>query len=230
MIIVIKHISVEGPGTLGKFLENAGRQFNTVELDTGDKLPDDLSKIEAVISLGGPMNVYEEDEHPFLKDEDIFLKKAIEREIPILGICLGAQLLAKAAGAEVKKAPEKEIGWYRLRLTDEGENDRLFKGIGKEFSVFQWHEDTFQIPKGASLLATSNTCKNQAFRLGKNAYGLQFHIEVDDKMIENWSNEYLKKEEKMLIDYYKIKGKFNTSASRIYNNFNEHILDTKRQV
>jgi len=233
VILVIKHISIEGPGTAGDFFEDKGRKIRTIELDRGQDLPPDLSKIEAVILLGGPMNVYEEGKYPFLKDEDAFLKKAIRENVPTLGICLGAQLLAKACGVKVKKAKEKEIGWYKVSSTDEGRKDPLLAGIASEFDAFQWHEDTFEIPSDAALLATSNSCRNQAVRFCKNIYGLQFHIEVTGSMIKDWVKEYTEssdprsqqRDRRMLAQYTKVKEKFNKVADLIYRNF-ETLMKT----
>ncbi len=196
MILIIKHIAIEGPGVIGEFLLNTGFDLWAINLPKGAKLPVSLSGIEAVVSLGGPMNVYEDDKYPFLKAEDAFLKRMLKANIPFLGLCLGAQLLAKACGAKVKKSPQKEVGWYKINLTEKGRRDPLFKGFSKDFQVFQWHEDMFEIPRGGALLAESETCVNQAFRMGENAYGLQFHIEVTPDMVESWINEYTKGQSK----------------------------------
>jgi GMP synthase-like glutamine amidotransferase len=136
------------------------------------------------------MNVYEEDLYPFLREEDLFIKEAIQRGKHILGICLGSQLIAKALGAKVSKAPVKEIGWYDVSLTKIGSQDLLFSNLPKTFSVFQWHGDTFEIPKGGKLLATANSVPHQAFRYGDNTYGLQFHLEVTEEMIHEWMESY----------------------------------------
>ena len=136
------------------------------------------------------MNVYEEDRYPFLKDEDLFIKEAIQRGKSVLGICLGAQLMAKALGAKVFKAPGKEVGWYDVSLTRIGLRDPLFSDLPKTFPVFQWHEDTFEIPRAGRLIATSSPISHQAFRYGENAYGLQFHLEVTEKMIAEWVETY----------------------------------------
>jgi GMP synthase-like glutamine amidotransferase len=136
------------------------------------------------------MNVYEEDKHPFLKQEDEFLKEVIDKGLPTLGFCLGAQLIAKAKGALVKKNPQKEIGWFNVSVTEDGSSDPLFQGFQGEFDVFQWHGDTFDIPEGAVRLAESELCSNQAFRVGHNIYGLQFHVEVTDEMIYQWIDAY----------------------------------------
>lgn len=235
MILIIKHISIEGPGTIADFFNNSSWETKTIELGNGDRLPENLSKIEAVIALGGPMNVYEEDRFPFLKEEDTFIKKVLEEGTPFLGICLGAQLLAKACGAKVDKAAEEELGWYKVRLTREGLKDPLFLGVDSEIDVFQWHGDTFEIPDGGTLLATSHVCNNQAFRFGKSAYGLQFHIEVTNNMIKDWIKEYVESSDKqlelmaeqMLVDYMRIKDSFNKEANTIYLNFGGIIADER---
>lgn len=232
-ILILKHIEIEGPGSIAEFFKETTWNLKTVDLSKGESLPDSLKNIEAIISLGGPMNVYEEDKYSFLKDEGEFLKKAIREEVPILGICLGAQLLAKACGARVRKAPASEIGWYKVGLTEKGRSDPLFEGMPGELQVFQWHEDTFGIPKGAVHLAESGACPNQAFRFGRNAYGLQFHLEVSPRMIESWVKRYAKESsmsgdaKDMLMESYKRKQTFGKQASIIYLNF-ARIITTSR--
>ena len=222
MILVIKHIAIEGPGTIEDYFRGRGFSIKTVELSKRDALPVDLSDVEAVVSMGGPMNVYEENEYPFLKEEDIFLKEIIKEEIPFLGVCLGSQLLAKAAGAKVTKAPKSEIGWFKVSLTVDGKKDPLFKGLNEDFDVFQWHGDTFTIPANGKHLAEAADCRNQAFRVGRCAYGLQFHIEVTQGIIEDWikQNNYLVKGARNMLDEYpKIEKKFCRNANTIYENF-----------
>ncbi len=135
------------------------------------------------------MNVYEESQYPFLRDEDDLVSEAITKGIPTLGICLGAQLIAKACGARVTSGTRKEIGWYEMHLTPEGEGDGIFSCFPQVFKVFQWHGDTFEIPRGATHLATSEQFSHQVFRY-YNAYALQFHLEVDEAMIRAWLQEY----------------------------------------
>jgi GMP synthase (glutamine-hydrolysing) len=188
-ILIVKHVDIEGPGLIEGCLSQEKIPYRALSLESGSHLPklDDLTHI---VILGGPMNVYEEDRYPFLIEEDLFIKEAIQRGKSILGICLGAQLITKALGAKVFKAPIKEIGWYDVSLTRIGSIDPFFSHLPKTFSVFQWHGDTFEIPHGAILIATSPLVPHQAFRYGDNAYGLQFHLEVTQEMIRQWMETY----------------------------------------
>jgi GMP synthase (glutamine-hydrolysing) len=188
-VLIAKHVDIEGPGLIEACLSQEKIPYQVLSLESGFHLPklDDLTHI---VILGGPMNVYEEDRYPFLREEDLFIKEAIQRGKSILGICLGAQLIAKALGAKVFKAPVKEIGWYDVSLTRIGSIDPFFSRLPKTFSVFQWHEDTFEIPHRAILIATSSLVPYQAFRYGDNAYGLQFHLEVTQEMIREWMETY----------------------------------------
>ncbi len=189
--LIVKHVDIEGPGITEACLRKENIPYRILNLELNDRFPklDDLTHI---ILLGGPMNVYEEGRYPFLRQEDLFIKEAIQRGKRILGICLGAQLIAKALGAKVCKAPVKEIGWYDISLTEEGARDPLFSPFPKTFPAFQWHGDTFDLPNAAKLMATSSPVQNQAFRYGENAYGLQFHLEVTEAMIQEWMKEYEK--------------------------------------
>jgi GMP synthase-like glutamine amidotransferase len=188
-VLIVKHVEIEGPGLIEDCLKQGKAPYQILNLESNVHLPklDDLTHI---VLLGGPMNVYEEDRYPFLKYEDLFIKEAAQRGKRILGICLGAQLIAKALGGKVYKASGKEIGWYDLSLTEEGARDPLFSPFPKTFSVFQWHEDTFDLPNASKLLVTSNPIHHQAFRYGENAYGLQFHMEVTEETIQDWVKEY----------------------------------------
>ncbi len=188
-VLIIKHVDMEGPGLIEDYLKQEKIPYQILNLNTGVRFQK-LDGFTHIVILGGPMNVYEEDRYPFLRGEDLFIKEAIQRGKHILGICLGAQLIAKSLGAKVIKAPSKEIGWYNVSLTEEGSGDPPFSILPKTFPVFQWHEDTFEIPKGAKLLATSTAIPSQAFRYGENAYGLQFHLEVTEEMIQEWMETY----------------------------------------
>jgi GMP synthase-like glutamine amidotransferase len=182
--LVIMHVENEGPGVFGNLLEAAGIEVRFARLHLGDDLPG-AGEIDAALSMGGPMNVYEEERYPFLRDETRFLQDAAARDLPVLGICLGAQMIAKAAGAAVTKNPVEEVGWKTVDLTDEGLADPLFRGLPAVLPVFQWHGDTFAVPDGGALLATGTDCHNQAFRF-RRSYGLQFHLEADRALLAAW--------------------------------------------
>lgn len=187
-ILVIMHISTEGPGTLGDFLESQGAELTFIRLYDGERLPTDIKAYQAVVSLGGPMNIYEYDKYPFLEQEHHFLKRVLDLDIPLLGICLGAQMIAHACGGHVTRSPREEIGWGSVSLTEEGENDPFFGGIPRQLEVLQWHGDMFHLPPTAKLLVTGEDCPNQAFRCGK-AYGLQFHVEVTEEILSQWFSQ-----------------------------------------
>lgn len=183
-VLVIMHVENEGPGLFGELLAAAGAQVRVVRLHQGDALPAP-GRFDAVLSMGGPMNVYEEAQYPFLRDETRFLQQAVATGVPVLGICLGAQMIAKAAGAAVTKNRVEEVGWSTVTLTAAGGDDPLFRGLPAVVPVFQWHGDTFAIPDGGVLLATGSACAHQAFRV-KRSYGLQFHLEADRALLEGW--------------------------------------------
>jgi GMP synthase-like glutamine amidotransferase len=188
-VLIVKHIDIEGPGLIEYCLKQEQIPYQIVNLKPGIHLPKP-DGFTHIVFLGGPMNVYEEDHYPFLTEEDHFIKEAMQRGKTILGICLGAQLIAKALGAKVFKAPIKEIGWYDISLTRIGLQDPLFSNLPKTFPVFQWHGDTFDIPNGGKLIATSSPVSHQAFRYGEKVYGLQFHLEVTEEMIQEWIETY----------------------------------------
>lgn len=225
MILVLKHIDIEGPGTLGVFLEQAGKELKILDVGRRVQIPASLEGVEAVISLGGPMNVDEEARYTFLRPEDDLIKKVLVQEMPFLGLCLGGQLLAKAGGGTVVEALQKEIGFFAVTLTAAGQADPLFADVPPTFPVFQWHEDMFQLPQRAMLLASSAACPHQAFRLGQKAYALQFHVEVTDVDIKAWTAAYVKGPEacplleKMLADYQAVQANYQAVAQNIFKNF-----------
>jgi GMP synthase (glutamine-hydrolysing) len=184
-VLIFMHVESEGPGTLGTFLESVGATTHLVRLYAGEPVPDAPDGFDAVVSMGGPMNVYEEDTYPFLKEETDFLRKTINADVPALGICLGSQMIAKAAGAHVDLSVTNEIGWGKIHITKTGHEDVLFRGVPETLDVLQWHSDMFHVPEGGSLLARSEACPHQAFRY-RNAYGLQFHVEVTPEILSDW--------------------------------------------
>ncbi len=222
-ILVIMHIASEGPGTLGEFLESCGAELTTIRLYNGEKLPVDVGAYQAVISMGGPMNVYEFEKYPFLEEEHHFLKRVLDMDKPVLGVCLGAQMIAHACGGSVTRSPVEEIGWSTVSLTDEGENDPFFQGVPARLEVLQWHGDMFHLPPAAKLLATGEDCPHQAFRFGK-AYGLQFHVEVTPEIISEWfdQSELLPG---MLRRFGEIEEELSSQARTLYKNFVETFQD-----
>ncbi len=185
-LLVFQHVAHEILGTLDPLIRDSGCRIRYVNFGRENYEIPDLKNYDGLIILGGHMNVDQVDEYPYLKPELETIKEAISLDIPILGICLGSQLLAKALGAKITKNQCKEIGWYDVMATDEGRADPLFSKFKKVEKLFQWHGDTFSIPDGAVKLATSVNCDNQAFRYGNKIYGLQFHLEVDEPMIQRW--------------------------------------------
>lgn len=226
MILFLQHISIEGPETLGKYLADQGREIKTVRFFAGDHLPSSLEGIQAVICLGGPMNVDEESKYPWLIPEIQFIQTVVKQQVPFLGICLGSQLLAKACGAKVVKSPAREVGFSDVELTKDGQQDAFFNGVRSPLKVYQWHEDMWQLPPNGTLLATGSQCPHQAFKVGEAAYGLQFHIEITGQSIVDWSERYLSKtpdaihlKKTMVNDYDQMEEKFNKTAFQIYDNF-----------
>jgi GMP synthase-like glutamine amidotransferase len=172
-MVILQHEPGEGPGTLAPFLGD----FRLVRTFAGEPVPADA---DAVVVLGGGMGVYEQDRLPHLADELRLLRRCLDRGRPVLGICLGSQLLAKAAGGEVAKAPQPEIGFHPVRLLPESRTDELFSGVPESFLAFHWHGDAFTLPRDGVPLAASALTPLQAFRCGPRAWGLQFHLEVDE--------------------------------------------------
>jgi GMP synthase (glutamine-hydrolysing) len=193
-VLIIKNIITEGPGTICDFLEEKRIPYTVVELGAGET-PPPLDKFNTLVMLGGPMGVYEMERYPHLLTGSRIIREAINRDMKVLGVCLGSQMLAHCLGAEVFPGPEKEIGWRHIELTGDSLKDPIMRQMAihpqvgdfwKSFKVFHWHGDTFHLPNGAVLLASSKLYRHQAFRFGNNAYGFQFHIEVTKEMIHEW--------------------------------------------
>jgi GMP synthase (glutamine-hydrolysing) len=185
-LLVCQHVPYEILGTLDPLLRDSGFRIRYVNFGRHSDARPRLDGYQGLIVLGGPMNVDETDRYPHLGVEMDLVREAVDRGLPVLGICLGAQLIARALGADVGRAPEKEIGWYEVRPTPEGRGDPLVGHFGEREHIFQWHGDTFEIPDGAEHLVDAPGCPNQAFRVGQNVYGFQFHLEVDESMVARW--------------------------------------------
>jgi GMP synthase (glutamine-hydrolysing) len=185
-LLVFQHVPHEILGTFNPLLKEAGFRIRYINFGRTPDAEPNVEKYDGLIILGGPMCVDQTDSHPHLLTEIRAIETAMSNNMPVLGICLGAQLIATALGARVHRNPVKEIGWYDVSPTTTGQQDPLFKCFDGTEKIFQWHGDTFDIPHGAEHLATSPECSNQAFRYGERTYGLQFHLEVDQPLIERW--------------------------------------------
>jgi len=184
---VLQHIECEPPGAYEDVLHEQGWELVRVELDEGDALPDP-DAFDAVIAMGGPMSVNDDDALPWLREEKECISAAVRAGTPFFGACLGAQLLASALGAAVYPGPAPEIGLLPVRLTEAARSDPVFADLPEELLTFQWHGDTFDLPTGATLLAGSPAYANQAFRYGRHAYGVQFHLEVSPELAREWAD------------------------------------------
>jgi GMP synthase (glutamine-hydrolysing) len=189
-VLVIQHVAVEGLGRLGERLTQAGEDVQLVRIDLGEAVPESLEGHEALIVLGGPRGVYESDRYPHLAAEIRLIEGAVVREAPVLGVCLGSQLLAAALGARVFVAERKEVGWFPVQLTEAAQHDALFRDGPQHFEPLHWHGDVFDLPRGATRLARSALTENQAFRYGENAYGLLFHLEVTGEQTRAMATEF----------------------------------------
>jgi len=185
-LVVVQHLFCESPGAYDTELDRRGVEREVVEIDTGDKLPD-WNQFDGIIAMGGPMSVNDEAEHPWLIDEKRWVAEAVRAGKPFFGACLGVQLLASALGAPVYPLEQAEVGLLPVIRTQEGEVDAVIGGLGDPLVTLQWHGDTFDLPEGGVLLASSPAAPNQAFRYGDAAYGIQFHLEVTPEMAEQWS-------------------------------------------
>jgi GMP synthase-like glutamine amidotransferase len=183
-VLVVQNIPCETLGTLEQMFKKDGFAVENVDAQQG--APASAKGYSAVVILGGPMAVY--DNLPYLQKEQDLIRDAMKNNVPVLGVCLGSQLIAQAAGGRVYKGAKKEIGWHDVTLSEEGRAG-LFSGIKEQkMRVFQWHGDTYDLPKNARILAYSDLYP-QAFQIGS-AIGIQFHLEVDERMIKSWMKEY----------------------------------------
>ena len=218
-VLLVQNTRIEGSGYLGELLSNDGFDITSINAKH-ETIPD--KKFSLVVVLGAPESA--NDNLPYLVEEQKLIKNSVNSNIPVLGICLGSQLIAKTFGAKVYKGPTKEIGFYHdLKISN---NSKLFDGFKNPFSVFHWHGDTFDLPTGATRLALSENYPNQAFQY-KSAIGLQFHLEVNAQMVHLWLD---KTEQKLLqipyIDPQKIRSEIDENISTVkcnmenfYNNF-----------
>jgi GMP synthase-like glutamine amidotransferase len=193
--LVLTHVAHEGPGRILDALERAGLTPDVRRLFAGDALPSRLDEHAALVVMGGPMGVSDvgSARYPFLARELEFLRLAVEREFPVLGMCLGSQLLAAAAGARVypnvtgdPPRPTREVGWGAVHFVRSQAEEPVLSGLDAAEVVLHWHGDTFDLPSGATLLASTLPCVNQMYRLGRRQLGLQFHVELTEPDVLTW--------------------------------------------
>ena len=223
-VLLIQNTRIEGSGYLGELLSNDGFDITSIHAKH-ETIPE--KKFSLVVILGAPESA--NDNLPYLIREQNLIKNSVDNEIPVLGICLGSQLIAKTFGAKVYKGPIKEIGFYHdLKFSN---NSKLFDGFSNPFSVFHWHGDTFDLPEGAARLALSKNYQNQAFQY-KSAIGLQFHLEVNEQMVNLWLDKTEEKLHKIsYLDPQKIRFDLDEHISTVksnmklfYNNFKSEFV------
>jgi GMP synthase (glutamine-hydrolysing) len=199
-VYVLQHHRVENLGTIAEALEGAALAWQYIRVHEGHPVPKEMKGAGGLIVMGGPMAAYQADRYPFLRDEMVLIEQAVSEELPVLGVCLGAQIVAAALGAKVTRNPAgKEIGWYPVTLSDAAQEDRLWRGVAPTITPFHWHGDIFELPAGAVSLASSEKTPCQAFRYGNSVYALQFHIEVTPESVAAMAAEWPRELEKEKI-------------------------------
>lgn len=183
-VLALQHCWDDSPGYLGEIMQEHGIAYDVVEVE--DAPIPNPANYAAIVALGGPQHLDAEDKYPYFVQEKVAIREAVEQDTPVLGVCLGGQLLAQVLGAQVRRHTMTELGFFEVPFTIEGKNDALFSGLPGHQLVFQWHMDTFDIPKGAVQLATGEHTFNQAFRFGRRAYALQYHVELLPEMLDTW--------------------------------------------
>jgi len=189
-VTILQHIQCETPGIISDCLQAANIDMRFVRTFEENPIPLTLDAQAGLIIMGGPMSVYDQSQFPFLRAEQRLIENALKDDKPVLGVCLGSQLLAATLGADVKSGTQKEIGWHPVTLTESAATDSLWKELPDRFMAYHWHGDVFDLPQDAVSLASSEMTPCQAFRYGVQAYGFLFHMEVTAKIIKNMVAEF----------------------------------------
>jgi GMP synthase-like glutamine amidotransferase len=214
-LLALENVEGEHLGCFEQLAEARGISVEYRRLWRGDDLEDAL-EYDLIVILGGPMSVNDEESYPYLAEEKAMIRRALAENKPLLGVCLGAQLIASALGARVYPGEEKELGWYPLTLTQEGKQDEVFSAFPSRLEVFQWHGETFDLPREATLLASSQLYPHQAFRVGR-SYALQYHLEVTSQMVREWSREVPDKRDEILLNLEERVAKLNHWAEVFFD-------------
>lgn len=235
-LLVFQHLAVEHPGIFCQFMIEDGISWDTIELDVGDLIPE-LDKYDALIVMGGPMDVWEEEKYPWLKTEKMAIRKAIiDLELPYLGICLGHQLLATALGGKVEPMQEPEVGILEIELTEDGMKAPLFNGLDQKFKCLQWHgAEVTRAPPDSKIIAQSPACAIQALQFGETVFSMQCHVELTDTTVSDWGEipEYGESLEQSLgsgslskleTEANSYMTEFNNVARVLYNNFRKTLI------
>lgn len=239
-ILVFQHVAAEPLGTLDPLIRRRGHRIRFVNFERQPDAEPSLDRYRGLIVLGGPMNVHDQADRAHLRVELRAIEQALKDDKPVLGICLGAQLLAHVLGAPIRRLDQPEIGWHPLRLTSQGQADPVLLPLGEQTSVFQWHSCHFDIPAGAEHLAHGNACAQQAFRYGSSAYGFQFHLEMDQALVERWlSNPAYRAElaaaglgdaEAIRSQTRELIGGMQRQADRVFNAFLDLVGRPQRRI
>jgi len=190
LVLVIENFQDTGLGQVGAALAEAGAAIDLRKPYLGDALPPNADGFDALVVLGGGQNARDDEAHPYFPDLLSLMRQFGDGGKAVLGICLGSQLLARAHGAENLIGAAPEFGWMKVELTGQAKDDPVLSKLPASFSTFQWHDDTFTLPEGAVRLAESPTAANQAFRIGRAAYGIQFHFEADRELVRSWNETF----------------------------------------
>jgi GMP synthase (glutamine-hydrolysing) len=189
-VAVVENTRITHHGQVGVALHEAGALVDQFQPFAGQPLPRALGEYDALVVLGGDQSALDDAKHPYLPQLAALMRAFSDMDRPVLGVCLGAQILARAFGAENHIGTAREFGWQSVTLTDDGMDDPLLLAVSESFPIFQWHEDTFTLPEGATLLATSAGAANQAFRIGRATYGTQFHFEASRAVVADWTRTF----------------------------------------
>lgn len=189
-VLVVQNFDGTALGQVGAALAEVGAEIDMRKAHHGDSVPVDAGGHDALIVLGGGQNALDDEAFPYVPGLLSLMRDFTDSDLSVLGICLGSQLLARAYGADNLLGAAPEFGWCKMALTDEGATDPVLGAAPRDFPIFQWHEDTFTLPPGAVRLAKSDVAANQAFRIGRAAYGIQFHFEADRALVAEWNHDF----------------------------------------